>query len=580
MGTHASSLLAACVVVIASATAQRDPVMFPIGSGNTFSRDQVIASDASSVHVAWISTERGGHHVRAASSIDGGATWTSVATSIDSAPDVSRCHDQQLVVQGSTVYAVWVDDRIGVATLWFNRSLDGGATWMTTDTRIDTAPIGSELLATPAITVSGNDVFVVWTDHRSGEWKIRGNASHDRGATWMGADVPISTVGEGSVAPQVGVSGTVVCAAWTEHGRFLGNGDVYFARSLDNGTTWTPEVRLDSGLESVGDSHSVRMSISGDDVHVAWVDGRNGLPPAGYDIYYNRSSDRGASWFATDVRLDTDAPGSNTSGLVALASAGSAVYVAWTESHPMRRGIFANWSLDGGATWRTSDFSVSGTESGYWPDIAAQGSSIYVVWHVYAADGGLDVRCNRSFDFGASWLASPSTLNTDPGQWAWASYARIAMGVDSLYVTWEQSSSVAFTIPFGALPFGIGSPGTFGVVPTLSIIGRATRGSVVCLELDRTVGGSIGAITIGFGSPSRTTFPVLGGTLLVDPDLVVPITLGGAVGNPGIGSVSVPLSLPLHPAWSGANVNFQALIIDPGAPGGVSMSNGVELWIG
>ena len=89
----------------------------------------------------------------------------------------------------------------------------------------------------------------------------------------------------------------------------------------------------------------------------------------------------------------------------------------------------------------------------------------------------------------------------------------------------------------------------------------------------------MGALFLGAMGPAA--IPILGGTLLVQPPvLTVALTLGGAAGQPGAGSGSVPLSLPNNQALIGLRLNFQAMFVDPGAGSGVSMTNGLEAWIG
>ncbi len=63
------------------------------------------------------------------------------------------------------------------------------------------------------------------------------------------------------------------------------------------------------------------------------------------------------------------------------------------------------------------------------------------------------------------------------------------------------------------------------------------------------------------------------------PALGCALALFGAAGAPGAGSGSVPLLVPTDPSLRGLNVNSQAVILDAGAPGLVSMTNGLGMWI-
>ena len=78
----------------------------------------------------------------------------------------------------------------------------------------------------------------------------------------------------------------------------------------------------------------------------------------------------------------------------------------------------------------------------------------------------------------------------------------------------------------------------------------------------------------------KANAPVLGGTLLVDPIVIDSLILGGASGVPGAGIQNPTIALPNSPAFIGFSIFSQLLVLDPAAPGGLSMSAGIELWIG
>ncbi|KPK64462.1 hypothetical protein AMJ83_01745 [candidate division WOR_3 bacterium SM23_42] len=64
--------------------------------------------------------------------------------------------------------------------------------------------------------------------------------------------------------------------------------EVYYKRSLDNGTTWEADVRLTNWF---GYSGCAAIAVEGTNVHVAWCDERDGH----FEIYYKRSIDGGMS---------------------------------------------------------------------------------------------------------------------------------------------------------------------------------------------------------------------------------------------------------------------------------------------
>jgi hypothetical protein len=94
---------------------------------------------------------------------------------------------------------------------------------------------------------------------------------------------------------------------------------------------WLPTIfRLDTGdPPGLSSSEHPQISISGSNVYVAWADDRIG----GFllnDIYFNYSTDGGATSQTSDILLDVgDPPGESLSGGVQICSSNGNVYAAW-----------------------------------------------------------------------------------------------------------------------------------------------------------------------------------------------------------------------------------------------------------
>lgn len=123
-----------------------------------------------------------------------------------------------------------------------------------------------------------------------------------------------------------------------------------------------------------------------------------------------------------------------------------------------------------------------------------------------------------------------------------------------------------------ATNYGTGLAGTGGVVPSLAMAGGVATldNPNHAFQISGGRGGATGFLMIGFGSAS---VPVLGGTLLVAPTNAVfaPIALGGAAGQAGAGSLSMPTQIV--PDLIGARFYCQAFIRDPLAVQGWSITN-------
>ena len=86
-----------------------------------------------------------------------------------------------------------------------------------------------------------------------------------------------------------------------------------------------------------------------------------------------------------------------------------------------------------------------------------------------------------------------------------------------------------------------------------------------------------GALGVGF---SAGAVPIYGGTLYVDPVAgFLPVTVSGALGVAGAGSLNIPL-LFSSPAVAGLVFYVQGGFVDPTAGQGVSCSNAVLVEIG
>ena len=100
---------------------------------------------------------------------------------------------------------------------------------------------------------------------------------------------------------------------------------------------------------------------------------------------------------------------------------------------------------------------------------------VCVTW-TDARSGRTDIRFNRSFDHGRTWLVSDMRLDTDsPGAANSVGPQIIMVGLQSL-VTWSDERNgtpgkgdydVFFNIPYGSRPYGTATAGTGGRVPLL-----------------------------------------------------------------------------------------------------------------
>lgn len=141
------------------------------------------------------------------------------------------------------------------------------------------------------------------------------------------------------------------------------------------------------------------------------------------------------------------------------------------------------------------------------------------------------------------------------------------------------ATNVMFALRQCPPAFAYGSPtaGTGGVPPSLGMRGFPTLGNGNWrLRVDGGIGGGVGVVGIGFAPAPGV--PALGGLIWIDPtNAFLPLLLlGGASGQAGAGSGEVGVVVPNVPSLEFVRLDAQALVLDPAAPAGFSMSGGFE----
>jgi hypothetical protein len=386
--------------------------------GASSSSNPQISSNGGSIYVVWNDGRNGGPgpDIYFDYSTDGGISWQVADIQLNTVTHIST--RPQISSSGSNVYAVWEDYRNGNRDIYFNYSIDNGVTWQATDIRLDTGDNpGTSESELPQISSNGSNIYVVWEDRRNSKLDIYFNYSTDNGATWQATDIRLDK-GDNpganySTKSQVSSSGSNVYVVWEDDRN--GNSDIYFNYSTNSGVTWqATAIRIDTG-DSPGANWSSEPQISSDgsNVYVVWSDQRDGHP----DIYFNFSSDNGATWQATDIRLDTgDTAGTNSSELPQINSNGSNVYVVWADYRNGNPDIYFNYSTDGGVTWQASDTRLDtgdtpGVGFSYDPQISSSGSNVHVVWRD-SRNGSSDIYHNTSINAGISWKTPDERVDT------------------------------------------------------------------------------------------------------------------------------------------------------------------------
>ncbi len=537
-----------------------------------------IAAAGENVYVAWI---EGPTDVRVNRSRNGGSTWLPSDVPVHSGS--VRCLDCRIAAVGSSVYVTWRTFGPSSGDVFFSRSLDAGATWSpAARLNVGIAP-GTLQVSPPVLAAVGSSVWVAWSDLRTGCYQVYLNRSLDGGATWLSSEKDLGFAGcEAEAQPEIAASTSGVHVVWIED---IGDASsVVYNRSLDEGTTWlSSPTRLD--VDGVNFAREARVTVEGASVFAVWRDERAGSA----NIYCNRSLDSGDNWLANDVRLDVGTPaGANPSFDARVVATPDGVYAAWVGFRSSSIHVYFNRSLDQGATWLANEFQLDiqgppGPISTDGVRLAAAGLDVHAVWSD-PRNSENSIYFNRSLDGGTTWLDVGVPLNVGSPPVANADGPEIAHDASSTYVAWTEvrggtKTDVYFNLALGYQRYGeAGTPGTGGLVPRLAGSGPASIGSTSVIDIAGGRGGALCLLVYGF--TGRAAIASRFGPLLVAPPWgSVAVTLSGAAGAPGAGSATVAGAIPYDVSLIGQQVDFQATVFDPAATRGIALSRGLELWI-
>lgn len=256
-------------------------------------------------------------------STDGGQTW-SKGTYMGL--NGTKVQDKQwAVVDPATnfIYVTWTqfdkyrDDNPGPSdssNIMFSSSFDQGMTW-TPAIRINRyagdCSDSDETVegAVPAVG-TGGEIYVCWAGPRG----LVFNRSEDRGKTWLGKEIPVSTMPGGwdITIPGIyrcnGMPVTVcdlskgenrgaIYVNWADQRNGAGNTDIWLSKSTDKGNTWSPPVRVNNDKKK-RQQFFTWMAVDQSDGKL-------------YFVFHDRRNSKAKS-MKTDVYLAVSEDGGNT----------------------------------------------------------------------------------------------------------------------------------------------------------------------------------------------------------------------------------------------------------------------------
>ena len=364
-------------------------------AGTAEQRRVAVVADASGyVFAAWQDHRLGDFDIYVARSTDGGRTFGASIRLGDSRATGTTQERPAIALgpKGELVVA-WQDDQRAYLEfdIFAAISYDRGTTF-SSPVRVSDGPDGAlQFAPTVAVDALGG-VYVAWQDFRSGNGDIRlSRASVSAFQFGPSVRVDDNLGGQGTQsAPSLAVSpvGTVFIAY---HDNRTGDANVYVARSTDGGATFGASVRANdgTGLNAAQGLPSLVADGLGN-LFLVWQDERAG----DFDIYFAKSTDQGRT-FTSSVRADDGPRGSpQTAPRIALGAAGT-LFVTWEDGRNVDSDVYFTWSTNGGSSFaasvRVDDAGDSTTDPAYQygPQVAESRTGLVaVLWHDGRRDNG------------------------------------------------------------------------------------------------------------------------------------------------------------------------------------------------
>jgi hypothetical protein len=308
-----------------------------------------------------------------AKSTDGGQTFDTRVLVSDDGPDVYANAPKLATDQDGTIYIVWHDNRAATLNddswdVYLSKSTNGGLTFSPSVQVSEHIANAYQYEPDLAVTLDGT-IYISWQryayDGTLFQWDsdVYAAKSTDGGSS-VGTNVKVSDGANNQFKATIGVgpSGNVY-VAWSDF-RDDGYGDVYFARSTDGATTFSPSIRVNNYTSQA--QVYPELAVDADEVvYVAWLDGRRSAEGAD-DVYMARSTDLGLTFGgeirASDSNLPSDAAANYLYPVVTAAAHGF-IAVVWYDNHTGDWDTYMTRSNDAGLTmlpsWRVNDLTAN-----------------------------------------------------------------------------------------------------------------------------------------------------------------------------------------------------------------------------
>jgi len=414
----------------------------------------------------------------------------------------------------------------------FTMSSDGGRSWSTPIRVNDDA--GAAAQAEPSLALDpSNNIYIVWTDMRSGNNDVYFAKSVNGGLTF-GANLRVNDITTNSQSePDLAVDPVnphLVHVVWTDTRSPILGPDIFYANSTNGGLSFNPSVRVNDDVTSTEQGQPAIAVGPNRDVDVVWRDPRSAAK--GPDIYFSKSSDLGVTW-SPNIYVNSDVGSAAQQDPTIAVDLAGTIYVAWTDGRNANTApdIYEAWSANAGASFG-ANVQVNddrGLAPQLSPSLVANAGKIQIAWADYRTGGSTnyDIYTASSED-GISWSPNmkvnddtlPNNFQMNPSIAVDAAGDVFAAFLDSRAIGWDvyaatldvvaptANAGSAVTVDQGAnLVFdGSGSSDNFGVAGyTWDFGDGATASGASGTHVYATPGGYTATLTVWDDSGNTAT---------------------------------------------------------------------------
>jgi hypothetical protein len=346
---------------------------------------------------------------------------------------------------GNNVYVAWIDSDLSpnANKVIFRRSIDGGNTFQN--------PISlSTGVSSLSLTIAalGNNVYLMWED---GGNKVSFRRSVDGGNTFSS---PLSLSSFTTLElrkPKLLLDASNVnnvYALWEQKDSSHSYVNIIFAKSTDDGNTFSNPVIVSSGVE---DTYAHNMALVGSNIYVVWTASDN---INHRETYFRRSTDGGNS-FDTPINIDNNDESAEYPS-IAVNKDNNLIYVVWSDwsAYNNVRQLFLRKSGDSGASFGNivvlsyiaNSINVPPpNEDANYPKAIAAANKVFVIWSLDKPAYNQDSFILRYSDDNGTTFYNSYMVNTPTTKVAEISSGNVQFSYENNYLHFFWIGSYSYT---------------------------------------------------------------------------------------------------------------------------------------